>query len=1047
MATSDINLGEKLHEYLAAARQARAQRTSHDYRRHLFLQFLQEAFGVSAREVSIEKDVQALGVRGRVDTLFRDIVFEFKRDLASERAAGRDELAKYLRSPQVPSPSFGVLTDGIVFEVYVLSDAGLEAIDDPVDLGALAEEAPEAALLWLDSFLFEHRNVAPDSQDVVRRFGAHSAVFRAASALLASMYERLAEDEGTRVKFDEWNALLSKVYGSRDVGTVRLFLRHTYLSLLVKVLTYGALLNRRARTADELVGIVDGSRFRQAGFLDLAEADFFAWVLAEPVRLEAVRLLRGFAQHLESYDLREVNEDLLKELYQELVDPETRHDLGEYYTPDWLAELTLQEAGYRGEGRLLDPACGSGTLLFVAIRQARRSGKRRTQLARYALENIMGLDVHPLAVTIAKANYALAMGADLPGYRRAVSIPVYMADALLREETRKEGEPIEIPVDVGKAGAEQKFVVPADMARSPSVLDDIVHALCLAATRGGEPHAAAANFRDYLADLGLTQTQRAFWSNNLKVMTDLVRENRDTIWGFILRNAYRPIYLSNTRFDFVVGNPPWLAYRYIQDRRYQAQVKALVFAYGLLERSDVKLFTVMDTSTLFFEFCHDRYVAPGGTIAFVMPKSVLTGAKQHQRFQRSGFNGLIDLEQVTPLFNVPACVVMRRGARRPARPIPMLELAGHLPRKNVGWAEAGALLEERRGSYSPREPAVRSPYFVSARAGASVYPRCFWFVRPTYRGGLGVTDQRLPYLETTPDIQRDAKPSWKGMRFHGEVEADFLYATVLGQDLLPFGLRKLELVVLPLLRGKGPGPPELLTRETADLRGYLHLAAWLEQVEAAWAARRKTSTDRTLCERLDYQRKLTQQTLKGCYKVLWNKSGTHLVSCVVDATRTMRAENLRVQGFVAEMVTYYYEAQDEAEAHYLCAILNAPPVNEKIKEHQTRGAWGPRDITRLPFQVLPIPKYDAASAVHRRLAAASRRCHQKVAAMASEIGAGGIGRQRMQVRQILHAELARIDELVAELLRGARRSGNPRPSPGGNLTMSLLGDEGSSSWQ
>ena len=45
-------------------------------------------------------------------------------------------------------------------------------------------------------------------------------------------------------------------------------------------------------------------------------------------------------------DEPELTRDLLKQLYQYLVPRHLRHDLGEYYTPDWLAQ------------RVLDPACG-----------------------------------------------------------------------------------------------------------------------------------------------------------------------------------------------------------------------------------------------------------------------------------------------------------------------------------------------------------------------------------------------------------------------------------------------------------------------------------------------------------------------------------------------------------------------------------------------------------------------------------------------------------------------------------------------------------------
>jgi hypothetical protein len=35
---------------------------------------------------------------------------------------------------------------------------------------------------------------------------------------------------------------------------------------------------------------------------------------------------------------------MLKTLYESLVDPEQRHDLGEYYTPDWLAQRVTAAA-------------------------------------------------------------------------------------------------------------------------------------------------------------------------------------------------------------------------------------------------------------------------------------------------------------------------------------------------------------------------------------------------------------------------------------------------------------------------------------------------------------------------------------------------------------------------------------------------------------------------------------------------------------------------------------------------------------------------------
>jgi hypothetical protein len=41
----------------------------------------------------------------------------------------------------------------------------------------------------------------------------------------------------------------------------------------------------------------------------------------------------------------------------------------------------------------------------------------------------------------------------------------------------------------------------------------------------------------------------------------------------------------------------------------------------------------MELATLFFSFCAERFLADKGTLAFVMPRSVLTGAKQHAAFR------------------------------------------------------------------------------------------------------------------------------------------------------------------------------------------------------------------------------------------------------------------------------------------------------------------------------------------------------------------------------------------------------------------------------
>lgn len=1020
-----MNLTEfepQFHQYINRIEEAKMAKAHHDQLRSIFIGFLHRSFGVDYEEFELEKGIRAAKVRGFIDALFQDIVFEFKRDLEAEREVGRRELTDYLSSLK-NGTYFGILTDGLLFEVYALREDRLEEIEK-VSLKTLSTED---AFSWFDHFLFSVKEIVPSSQDIVKRFGPRSPVFLSSFQKLRHMFSQSKGDPSVRVKFGEWDKLLAKVYGS-SIASDELFLRHTYLSILVKLIAYLALFRERPKERDEFFSILDGEAFRRRGFQNLAESDFFTWVLFFPLLSDAHSLLKGLAQHLSVYDLSQINEDLLKELYQRLVDPETRHDLGEFYTPDWLAELTLRQALW-GKGKsLLDPACGSGTFLFIAIRLLREQGLRGAALVEKATEDIVGVDVHPLAVTIAKINYVLALAPELTGYEEKLTIPIYMADSLVMKEKLSFGEE---SFSVTVTGGE-KFGIPTNMTMNPDTLDKIIDEMRFYAGKPTEE--AIAGFEAYLKRQGYDRWLW-LWTQNLRLMMKLVQESRDTIWAFILKNYYRPIFFCQKSFTLVAGNPPWLAYRYIRDPDYQSQIKKLTMSYNLLTPKDVKLFTHMDTSTLFFAYSLYMYVRSGETIAFVMPRSVITGAKHHANFRNMiadkaisfwepKLRKLIDLEKVvvpeTPtkgVFNVPACVLIARKGQKEERPLQRLDITGTLPRKNLSWQEAQPYLTIQRSRISPEAllpPVTReSHYLEHFKAGANMYPRCFWFAQPAIGEGLGVVDSAKPYLKTHPDVERNAKEPWKDIKVSGEVEASFLYATLLGKHLLPFGYTRPDLVILPVeISEMGM---RMLNSQTALRDGYSGLHNWLSQVENLWESKKKKTIKENVYQWLDYRRKLLSQHASGYYNVLLGKCGTHIASCVVDATTgNLEAEGRSTNGFFNDTGIFFYQTKELEEAHYLCALLNSQYVDQAIKLSQPKGAWGEREVQRRPFEVLPIPKFDARDKRHLRLAELSQECHQKAAQLSLE--GKSIGFLRNKVREHLNAELEEIDKLVKAIL-------------------------------
>ena len=100
--------------------------------------------------------------------------------------------------------------------------------------------------------------------------------------------------------------------------------------------------------------IEDGGRFRTLGIVNFLEGDFFGWYINiwnEEIYNSIVKVLRVFDEYnYSTINLDEVNSrDLLKKLYNYLLPRKLRHALGEYYSPDWLAQRTYNLMGINGD--------------------------------------------------------------------------------------------------------------------------------------------------------------------------------------------------------------------------------------------------------------------------------------------------------------------------------------------------------------------------------------------------------------------------------------------------------------------------------------------------------------------------------------------------------------------------------------------------------------------------------------------------------------------------------------------------------------------------
>jgi hypothetical protein len=990
-----------MREFRARMAAAVAQNLHHDQRRAYLMELLRDGYGIEAVDVELERNVWVAEARGRIDLLYRRIVFEVKRDLDKERDDVLRELKLYLT--QVGEDAFGLATDGRRIEAYRLREGDVYLYDEL----NLEDFDDDTAFAWVDAYLFAQEAVVPSAEDVVRRFGPQSPVYVSAQDELHELWAAVEAKTTVDVKRAEWDRLLRMVYGT-EKGSDELFIRHTYLALVARLFAYLAIAQKAPPSGQEL-DVILGTAFEKLGIENLVEEDFFAWVAEDETKGRAVLLLRGLARHLSVYATERIDEDLLKQLYETLVDPVDRHDLGEYYTPDWLADLVLREADYGPGVRAVDPACGSGTFLFSAIRLLREQGLSGAELVEEAQSNLIGFDVHPLAVTTARANFVLALRADALAARRTIHVPVWMADSLAVPEPRI-GRPIEVTVPPvrGSTAKTEFFALPTEMEDvAPGSLEEAIKLVASYASQDISDDDAVRGLRAAYVALGSPQYED-FWVDNLRLFRKLVVEKRDTVWAFILKNAVRPQVLSRRPVDLVMGNPPWLPVRSIAEADYQDRVTVLALGYNLLKDRRGWQTGALELATVFAAFSADHYLKASGTIAFVLPRGVLFGAKQHDSFRRFAITvplspvAAFDLRGVDPLFRVPACAaVIRRARAQPGEHWMVREVSGRLPRRNASHEEATASLTI--GPTYELDPTKRrsSPYFDRALQGATLVPRPFWFVQPT-----AGAKAKTRWVRTDQEQARRAKMPWKGIELEGEIESRFFFLTCLA--VYPYRLGPLKICALPI-EVSASGRVQLLSRDEVARKGAPAFHRWLVEAEGIWAERKKGSEAQAveLTAYLDNHANLTRQRL-GRARLMYGGKGTHVRAVVVDTEQILaEVDAVDAAGFVFDMNMYYVDVDHESEAHYLAAIMNTPYVDDGIKATQTSGAWGARDIHRRPFEFAQIPEYDPGDADHVRLVEISRDAHTRF--------------DGMPYRRSLDQQLAPIADLVPEADALARR--------------------------
>ena len=835
--------------------------------RFAFQRFMEIAGVAPASEMSTEAP-PGVGNPGRMDLYVHNTCIEFKSNILKAGVPDPDFVAQldgYIDNLLKAGAGVrnGILTDGVHYFLRRLGDEKLPSLP----YGALQnferpQQAPNVREYLHSIISAPAENVTPTAESLARLFGRNSDAFRASNLLLKEAYEAHRDDPTVAVKRRLWQDLLQVALG-KDAAAAGdesdwLFIRHTYITSLVAVIMQQQLLGDVARLAVERPDALLKGRIlaEQSDLHGIIDADLFTW----PTEVGESPYLREIARVVELFDWTQNATEVGPTLYQNVITQEERKKLGEYYTPRWLAkEITKTVVDDPLNQRVLDPACGSGTFIETAVEQiiSHAESLSATETLQKLQENVAGIDIHPVAVQLAKATWVMAAADTIRAAREegtgtgAVSAPIYLGDSMqLRYDTGTLTASAAIELETGETlpghDAPITFSIPKEIARRQADIDQLISAMAAAIDQGQDAQTVVDHHE-------MSDECRQGMNTVAARMRQLHAADRNHVWAYYIRNMIRPAVVAEEKVDRIIGNPPWLTYSQSadiirQELRQMSEQRYQIWAGG-------KLAPHQDIATLFYTRCAELYAKVGAVIGMVLPHSALrTG--QHLRWRSGNYKrkggrnapsiGLNlrvrepwDLDNVVPdFFPMPASVVFAEyiGVGRGAALAPATV---QVWRGN--WQEAYQNISRASEALHHDDGRFKSPYADLSSQGPTIVDRRLFFVETIPHTAM------LPAGNTTnvrPRVSSQDKYKYEEQlnKLDGVIHNDHLFDVYLGECIAPYVALDPLKAALPVTRSTMTMPVNHDSCEKTPSGLVKHNACYLESENLHSSMQRRWNT-------------------------------------------------------------------------------------------------------------------------------------------------------------------------------------------------------------
>lgn len=443
---------------------------------------------------------------------------------------------------------------------------------------------------------------------------------------------------------------------------------------------------------------------------------------------------------------------------------------------------------------------------------------------------------------------------------------------------------------------------------------------------------------------------------------------------------------SEPAFDFLVGNPPWLAWDHLPDE-YRRKTKCLWQRYGLFSLSGNEARHgggKKDLAMLVLYAGADRYLRHGGRLGMVVTQTLLQtrGAGDGFRRFRLGDDGLPlkvlrvdDLVAVQPFetaSNWTATIALQKGTPT-TYPVPYLR-----------W-------KRQAGSKADPQTTER-PRLVSQTLEALPVDRkrlqSPWLLRPV---DLGVDIDRLAGpSDYTAHLGANTGGAngvyWLRLlgREGSNVEVENLPAR--GKQILPEVRTLLEPELLyPLVRwsdvGRFQAVPSaflLLAQDPATRRGideprlqrdFPRIHTYLKRFETQ--LRRRAAYRRYQESAPFYSMYNVGEYSVAPYKTVWRRMDRVVRAAVLGPSHVPFLGNRPV---LCQETCAMIATESAEEAHYLTALLNSSIVGFLVQAHNVCGGKGFGSPGMLEY--LRLRQFDAENVDHEELAQLSLAAHQ-----------------------------------------------------------------------